>query len=213
MWKEADPRVISLIQNSLQNFRHELLVGNSAGVPVVVQHGGADDNVPAFHSRRMHQLISQSPDAAAATYIELDGKGHWFDGVMSTTPLRTFYADVLGGAPGRPALPLNFSIAITNAADMGPRGGLVVDQLSVPDQLGKIDVSRSPALASWTIKTSNVRRFHLSPNDSVALPLELVIDDNRITLPASGETVNCWFLRSRGGVWQVINLHHSWPFQ
>lgn len=201
MWGEADSRLSFLLQKSLQNARHELLVGNCAGIPTLLQHGGADDNVPAFHSRRMNQLVSQSAGAVSSRYVELEGKGHYFDGVMTTIPLRNFYYDVLGGKTKWPAIPLNFSIIVANPADMGPRAGLIVDQLVTPDQLGKIDVKRSLSLDRWTLRTSNIHRFHFVP--SANPPSEVEIDEDCLKLPAAEMMADTWLARSGNDHWQV----------
>lgn len=204
MWKEIDPRVTFMLQNSLQSFRHELLVRNFDGIPILLQHGGRDDNVPAYHSRRMSQLITESNSTASAAYVELKDKGHWFDGVMSTLPLREFYAAILNPQAGLPALPQCFSIVVANPADMGSRGGLVVDQLAIPDQLGKIDVSMSTS--TWTMTTSNISRFHFEPSKSFALPLDIVVDQNRLEM-SPAEEISCgWVVRSLSGRWQVSTV-------
>jgi hypothetical protein len=202
MWAEADPRVMCMLQTSLRSFRHELLVANFAGVPVLQQHGSADSNVPAFHSRRMNQLVSQSAKDTSHDYSELEGRGHWYDGVMTSLPLRKFYANLLG-VGGEPKLPQTFSIVVSNPADMGPRGGLVVDQMITPDQLGKIDIAMNPTTATWVLRTSNIRRFHFSSAGYNPLPHELIIDETQLELPLEKVESGCWLLRSRIGIWQV----------
>jgi len=201
MWKEVDSRVTFLLQNSLQSFRHELLVRNFEGIPILQQHGGGDDNVPAYHSRRMSQLITQSNSTASAAYVELKDKRHWFDGVMSTTPLRKFYAAILNPPAELPELPQCFSIVIANPADMGSRGSLVVDQLSIPHQLGKIDVSRSTS--TWTMTTSNISRFHFESGRSFTLPLNIMVDQDRLDMSPDEKTSDRWIVRSLSGRWQV----------
>ena len=176
------------------------------GVPLLEQHGGADDNVPAFNSRRMYQLISQTADMGLSQYVELKGQGHWFDGVMSTTPLRNFYFNVLDHATERATLPLNFSIVVANPADMGSRGGILVDQLRTPNQLGKIDVRRSSFKDSWTLETSNIRRFHFAPSRTTTLPLELTIDGSHFTPSELEGMVGGWLICSKGNSWQVCTV-------
>ena len=204
MWKETNPRVTHLLQSSLQSFRHEQLLGNCVGIPKLLQHGNADENVPVFHSRRMLQLMSPPFDSVPAKYVELEGKGHWFDGIMSTAPLSDFYASVMGSGSERPALPFDFSLTVANPADMGSRGGLVVDQLRTPDQTGKIEVKRSHSSNAWSLKTSNIRRFHFVPNNAATLPADLTIDKHRVVLPESMGIVDCSFVRSEGGLWEVV---------
>ena len=204
MWSEADPRVTCLVQNALRSFRHELLINNFSGIPILQQHGGVDDNVPAFHSRRMSQLISESNNDARHDYIELKDRNHWFDGVMSTQPLRDFYRDILGGDSDLPQLPQSFSIAITNPAGMGSRGGLVVDQLSDPGQLGKIEVAASSTTDAWVLKTSNILRFHFSPTCGSKLPThDIIVDKTPIRLPTGREKRVYWLVHSENGSWHV----------
>ena len=205
MWKETDPRVAFLLQSSLQNFRHELLLENVVGVPILMQHGSADDNVPAFHSRRMHHLISQSENTTPADYIELASKEHWFDGIMCTPPLKVFYADVLNDMTG-PDVPLNFTMVVANPSGMGSRGGISVDQTADPNQLGRIEVTRKSSRTIWSLKTSNIRRFHFTETKSVTLPLDLTIDHECFKESDLQSIRNCWFSQGEDGVWQVRDM-------
>ena len=209
MWKEDDPLITFSMQRALQSYRHELLVDNCAGIPMILQHGSADDNVPPFQSRRMNQLISHSAEDFPTKYVEMDGKGHWFDGVMTTAALRRFYADVLSGGIEVPAIPLEFSIIIANPADMGSRGGLVVDQLKTPDKLGRIDVKRA-SLSAWNIRTFNVHRFHFVSCISAVTPSQLKLDSDSISLPVSHELGKSWLVQSACGHWKVWTRTQEW---
>ena len=203
MWVEANPGVTTLVQNTRRSFRHELLIPNFKGIPIVQQHGSADDNVPAFHSRRMNQLISQMNGESPHQYVELKGKGHWYEGVMTTEPLLGLYA-ILGREAAWAQLPQKFTTIIANPADMGARGGLLVDQLISPDQLGKIDVERCSVSATWTLITRNVLRFHfVASANSGILPDKLVIDQKCLELPPGEEKFACWLLRSEKCSWHV----------
>lgn len=202
MWREADPRVTFMLQASLRSFRHELLVANFEGIPVLQQHGGADNNVPAFHSRRMNQLISQSTKDSSHSYVELENEGHWFDGVMTSQPLRKFYVNILGSG-NRREMPQTFSLVVTNPADTASRGGLVVDQLITPDQLGKVEVVTMSKNTTWVLRTSNISRLHFSSQCLSSLPHDLVIDGTSLKLPPDEMACECWFVRSGNGLWQV----------
>ena len=211
MWAEADPGVTMLLQNSMRSFRHELLIPNLKGIPIMQQHNSADDNVPAFHSRRMNQLISQTNGDFLHQYVELKGKSHWFDGVMTTDPLLEFY-DLLGRKENWAKLPLEFTIIIVNPAEMIARGGLLVDQLISPDQLGRIEVARCLKSATWVLKTSNILRLHfITTEKSDTLPHKLVIDQSSLELPPGKERFACWLVRSERGFWHVrdVSLKHS----
>ena len=194
--------MVSVIQSSLADYRHELLLGNFAGIPVLQQHGSADDNVPAFHSRRLSQLIAQT--GHPSIYRELQGKGHWFDGVMTTSSLQAFYHKVLAKASAKPELPHRFEIIVTNPASLGSRGGIVVDQLLCPGQLGRLEVGQNSQASSWDLKTSNILRFHFSPPRLV--PQSISVDRCLIDMPPSTNLDGLWILRSPEGSWTVENL-------
>ena len=190
----------------MRSFRHELLTSNFKGIPIVQQHISADDNVPAFHSRRMNQLISQTNTNSDHHYVELKGEGHWIDGIMTTAPLLEFY-DILGREVDGPRLPQEFTIVIANPADMGARGGLIVDQLHNPDQLGRINVERHPTSKSWILRTSNILRFHfISTQKSDIEPHKLIVDQCSLELPTGREKFDCWLVRLERGLWQVRKL-------
>ena len=208
MWRETDPKIVFMLRNSLQSFRHELLIANVDGIPILQQHGGLDDNVPAFHSRRMNQLVQETCESSNHKYVELDGKGHWFDGVMSTAPLRRFYESVLAGSDVA-RLPQKFSITVADPGDMTIRGGLVVDQLVVPDQLGKIDVQISEP-NEWTLSTSNIECFHFTHMTPKPMPSWLVIDGTQHQLPQTQDENRFWFVRDENNdhkrFWRVSTI-------
>lgn len=169
------------------------------------QHGSADDNVPAFHSRRMNQLISQINGNCRHQYVELKGKNHWFEGVMTTVPLLEFY-DILRCETTSAKLPEDFTTIIANPADMGARGGLLVDQLTNPDQLGRIEVERCRISATWNLRTSNILRFHfVATKESHISPNNLIIDHTSLELPSGEEKLAYWLVRSDSG-WHVRNV-------
>lgn len=200
-----DPAVAGLLQGALVSYRHELMTSNYAGIPVLQQHGSSDDNVPAYHSRRMNELTSQS--GQPSKYVELANKGHWFEGVMETDSLRQFYTNVLDTGQSKAYLPLEFSFVIPNSGDMGSRGGIVVDQLSSPDQLGRIDVILNEKSSTWAMKTSNIVRFHFTCEEWNGIrPVFITVDSSPILMvnDAAGIPTQ-WFVRAPDGLWTVSN--------
>ena len=203
MWHEMDPRIASILGVSLSNYRHELLLPNLAGIPILQQHGSADDNVPVFHSRRLSQLISQTN--GSSKYIELQGKGHWFDGVMTSEPLQEFYENVLEKKSVKAHLPLDFEFIVTSSGDLGSKGGIRVDQLISPDRLGHIKVSRHEDGSTWALTTSNILRFHFSTLESAHVwPTRIVIDSQSPLLVTNrNEQRSQYFLRGANNSWAV----------
>ena len=192
-----------VLQSSLVDYRHELFIDNFAGIPVLQQHGRTDDNVPVYHSRRMSQLISQSK--WTSQYVELPDIGHWFDGVMTTKPLRDFYDSVLSLDGNNENLPQHFRIIASASGNSGSRAGIIVDQLTSPDQLGSVSVESSLIKSIWNMKTCNVDRFHLSRRDfRGTLPAVLVVDGSFFDVPYTPmDEEQAWFVRGLDDSWVV----------
>ena len=202
MWTEADALLDAILRTSRASFRHEVLLENLRGTPILQQHGMADDNVPAYHSRLMNSLLAQS--GQLVEYSELLDKGHWFEGAMTTRPLMQFYSQCLNFSEANGSPPSNFVYVVPNSHDMGSKSGLVVDQLSTPDRMGQIMVERSvqKSRTIWHLKTANVHRFHYDigvqlPNR----PDDLFIDDLPHAFGVVGESIS--FVKMDSGIWAL----------
>lgn len=161
----ADPGRTSIVQAALLSYKHELLLSNAKGISVLQQHGGADDNVPVYHSRLMSQLIQEA--GADSTYFEVPGAEHFWDGIFTTEPLKDFYERQIALEAARTMdTPLNlrdFSLVVANPGDAGSKYGVEVLVLATPGQLGRIDVTFDPLTLACLIKTTNMRMFRLPP--------------------------------------------------
>ena len=137
-------------------------------------------------------------------YAELSGKGHWFDGVMTTPVLLRFYQDVLEGRLTKVEVPQTFSLTVADPASMGPKYGLVVDQKVRSDQLGRLDVATDYAQASWSLTTSNIHRFHINIDDIPGGGLmTTVVDGHVVDSPSRSHATQLSFSRSENGSWIV----------
>ena len=206
-WRETDPRRMAIVHASMNSYRHELLAANAKYISTLQQHGSADDNVPPYHSRRMNQLLEET--GSLSKYDEVTGQGHWCEGVMTTELLREFYEEHLRPSKPTSKVPMNFSVVVANPADTGPKFGLQVDQLLVPGQLGRVDVSFDNE--SMYVKTSNVRCFKLS-NPSHRSRHFLDVDRQAIqpSETVSGRPIK--LLRDSSGLWKVSgNIHRPSP--
>lgn len=178
MWGCCDSLQEAVLQSARNSHKHELYLSNMAHTPTLIQHGELDDNVPVHHGRLMHTLAVR--EGVDASYVEVPGRGHWWDDVMVTDPMRQFYDEHLKLQPS-PEPPNSFSCVFGNSHEFGSCMGIVVDQLVSPDALGRIhvEVKTSGSRRVWHIGTSNIRRLSFEFNLSklaVALPDSLTID-------------------------------------
>lgn len=194
-----EPRIESCIQSALTSWRHELLLPNIAGIPLFVQHGSVDENVPVTQSRRMCELLSLL--GSPPLYHELPGAPHYFDGIMTTPFMRKFYEQIgqISQSTMSERLPNPFRVVAPNSDDMGSRGGIEVVQLEVATSFGYIDAERQDVFPFWKLKTSNVHRFRFT---------EKISDKARKSVSVDGTTfenvpLESYLVRSRKGIWTV----------
>ncbi|KAL9045001.1 MAG: hypothetical protein Q9214_001901, partial [Letrouitia sp. 1 TL-2023] len=186
LWVEVDPKLTALLHGSLSPYRHELLLENCKGIPIQLQHGSLDDNVPVFHSRRMNELVLQTD--WDTQYAELAGKRHWFEGAMTTAPLVEFYNRVLTGNTSKPLTLDSFEIVVADPGDSDPRYGIKIDQKIAPGQLGRIKLRRRLSDDVLLFSTSNIHRFQILKQESFGqIPDKVVVDDQHFDLSFEGE--------------------------
>jgi hypothetical protein len=192
------PSVRALLDTSLSSYRHELLLDNVKGISILQQHGSIDDNVPAFHSRLMNQQITMH--GANASYVELQGKNHWFDGIMTTQPLSEFFEQELNNFARPLHAPEAFTLTVANPADSGPKFGVEILYLLRPGQPAKVHVSFSSS--ECVFRSSNVLSFRLP--DIYPRTHGIVVDGQRIDLPLQARSHDLWL--SPDGTWKVCVL-------
>lgn len=152
-WRESNPAKMAIVQASLNSFRHETLTENVKGSAVLVQHGEADDNVSPYHSRRMQMLLEEVGENSE--YLELPGRGHWFEGVLQTRALRTFYRKHINDPAAR-AMPRLWTFVVANPAEFGPKYGLRIGGLIDAGRPGRVDVEMSERGRVAFVTTINV---------------------------------------------------------
>lgn len=207
MWQESDPIISSILQKSRSNFKHELLLGNVAGIPILQQHGSDDDNVPTYHSRLMHELLEKTQ--WPSQYDELPGKGHWFEGILTTPPLLRFYEENVI-SPRRLKVPSMFTISIPSSGDIGSIYGIHVDQLQSPDLNGQIKVIRDLESGVWHLQTQNIYRFHLSASPRLEMPNALVLDNiDQPFIVDPGRCEETWYLKIALNRW-IASTETTW---
>ncbi|KAJ5906275.1 uncharacterized protein N7473_003191 [Penicillium subrubescens] len=194
MWHNSEPSLSSVLLRSRSTYKHELLVGNLAGIPVAQQHGAADDNVPAYHGRLMHELLDQAQ--WPSEYKELPGKGHWYKGVLTTEYLKDFYRSMVSRSRTAKVLPQTFTITVPASGTLGSKAGIQVDQLQTPD----VNDNKT-----WHISTRNIHRFHFSEASSlVELPETIVLDGMNGSFEVHfAQKAQTWLVRDAEGKWEI----------
>lgn len=173
LWQPADPRRIAVLSASLNSYRHEMLMANARGIPILQQHGDIDDNVPAYHSRFLAEQLFLA--CANSTYNEVPKQNHWWEyvlalgqnadpmlifacsTVMTTRELVDFYYAQTKNEDALPRKLDEITFIVGDPGDMGTKGGIKVLELKDPGQYGKVVVK------GHVIKTTNVASLEFDP--------------------------------------------------
>jgi hypothetical protein len=210
LWSPIDPRKRGVLDFAIASYRHELLAPNFKGISIYQQHGSVDDNVPAYNSKLMHQLISQT--GWSSNYSEVTGKNHWWDGVMTTPGLVDFYHEQF--QTSRPSVVAqgvdDFTIVIANPADTGSKFGIRVLYLQDPGQLGRLRVTKNKDTGAWHLEPENIMALEI---DSTFAISAVEFDSPELTETKSfavpQDETKALFQRGRDGFHKVIN--HLFP--
>ena len=209
-WHSAEPAKEHLVQAALLPYRHELLLENAKDIPVLQQHGSADDNVPVYNARLMSQRIHQT--GADSHYFEVPGAGHYWNGVMSTTPLRHFFTKYLDRHMETEATtPLHlrdFTLVVADPGDMGSKNGLQVLALSAQGKLGKVAMTFDPLTRACLFRTVNVWCLRLPRRYDGCSWIDF--DGQSITLtPQSDDDIT---LRRSSDGWTTVTPSEADPY-
>jgi predicted esterase len=209
-WRPMEPKRRAVVDAALNSWKLELMIENAKNMPVHQQHGSKDDNVPVYHSRLMYQLLGEA--GSVTNYTELTGSGHWFNGVMATDNLKSFYESALENPIGN-IEESTFTLTVANPADTGSKNGFKVLHLKDPSQFGRLRVELESETLILKIKTENVLDFAVDSSRFKTCK-QLSIDGqtfNLISLATLGLTNPIVFWQQKGdGIKECLGLEKCW---
>ncbi|KAL1747011.1 hypothetical protein HDZ31DRAFT_32988 [Schizophyllum fasciatum] len=135
----ADPALNGILDAAFAPDDNDLFLANLVDTPVYAIHGGADENVPVWHTRELVSTLRTLSPEADVTYREDPGQPHWYPDVLDNAPVRAFLARVLGSA-ARPASP-RFTLTVASPRESGALHGWAVEALAVPGRLARLHVA------------------------------------------------------------------------
>jgi len=200
----------AVVDAALNSWRLELMIENANNIPIHQQHGSKDDNVPVYHSRLMYLLLGEA--GSVSNYTELTGIGHWFNGVMTTDNLKSFYESALENPAGN-IEEGSFTLTVANPADTGSKNGFKVLHLKDPSQFGRLRVELEREALILKIKTENVLDFAVDSSRFGSWK-QINIDGqtfNLVNLATLGLTNPITFWQQKGdGIEECLGLEKCW---
>ena len=209
LWQNAEPARLAVLDGALGSYKHELLVDNLKGIQVLLQHGSMDDNVPPCHSRLMTTRLEQA--GVESEYIEVPEMPHWWDGIMTTDPIKRFVQEHLNS--GESSLreqslveEMEFTLVDAGHGDQASKNGIRILQTVQPGRLAKVRVTIENS--ECVLETSNALSLQLSAVFAKCVPLH--VDGGRIDVAAAAEGDSYTLLREEGQ-WTIVKTFANLP--
>jgi len=133
-------------------------------------------------------------------YAEVPGAGHWFEGIMTTSPLQKFYRRILiENQDHNKDVVSSLTIVSANPGDTTSKHGFHITHLADPGRLGKLDVQVQPDtihittsnIESFTIKRAKIECLHLS------------VDGQDVAVSGKEASSVRHFTKAPNGVWRT----------
>ena len=158
-WQEGEPGQHAIIQAALSKYRHELLVPtNAKGIPIALQHGSSDTNVPPIHSRQMNDLLTGA--GHESQLLELPGRPHYWMDVMTTGFLSRFYHTNLDQMYYSLVPAKDFSISAVDTGTTSFKNGMRIKKTMQSGQVGSLNVHidrKYISLQSFNVESISVQ--------------------------------------------------------
>ncbi|KAL1691452.1 hypothetical protein GGG16DRAFT_53664 [Schizophyllum commune] len=213
----ADPALNGILDASFAADDNDLFLTNLADIPIYAIHGGADENVPVWHTRELVSTLKTLNPRADVTYREDPGQPHWYEGIFDER-VEAFIERVLfsSHAPEAPERSMRtsdrFTLTVASPTESGSLHGWAVETLKVPGRLARLTVVRT-AQERVDVKTRNVAAFSLDTSDFEGLS-EVTVNGKEVKLSGlAKDTTRARFELKNKGWDQNDERHYRHPLR
>ncbi|KIJ29883.1 hypothetical protein M422DRAFT_214788 [Sphaerobolus stellatus SS14] len=160
-----DPALHAVFAAALTPDDNDIFLSNAVDTSILAIHGGADENVPTWHSRELVSLVKTWRPDANISFLEDKDQPHWYPTVFLSEPVQNFFSQHLDTANSLDKLVFSnpFTLTVATPSDSGSFHGFSIRQNTVPGRLSKLNVI--PTGDSLTIRTNNVHIFSFNPRN------------------------------------------------
>ncbi|KAG2020554.1 hypothetical protein CC2G_005880 [Coprinopsis cinerea AmutBmut pab1-1] len=181
-----DPALRSILETSFTPDDNDLHLSNILQTPVLAIHGGADENVPSWHSRvlvdTLKTLARQAGVNSSVRLKEDPGQGHWYSSVLNNEEVQTFLESHSSLNTTR-EVPQSFELTVSNPTESGSLYGFQIQSLSIPGRLGKLKIQKQ-GKDTLAVSPLNVRSFSIASRDGIGSAKTLDLGGTMIALPS-----------------------------
>ncbi|KAI0306728.1 hypothetical protein B0F90DRAFT_1814573 [Multifurca ochricompacta] len=174
-----DPFLRAVLECSFTPDDNDLFLSNLVDTPALVIHGGADENVPTWHSRAAVSVLKTWAADAVVSYREEQGQNHWYPSVFKNAQVSAFLDSVLNEERRPPRRSTTFTLTTAVPADTGSLHGWRILSLLATGRLARLTVKVTDGIV--LVSTSNVRCFSIDASRLEARQLD--IDGYAVAVP------------------------------
>ncbi|KZT44181.1 hypothetical protein SISSUDRAFT_1068603 [Sistotremastrum suecicum HHB10207 ss-3] len=153
-----DPSLRGILDSSSTYDDNDLYLSNVADMKILAIHGGADSNVPTWHSRAMLGVVESWCADAPIAFYEQPGMPHWYSSVFDSDRVRDFLESVLSPDLTKPPSE-SFTLTTISTSENISLHGCRIEGTLVHGRLAQLSVTL--VSGSLLISTSNVERFSI----------------------------------------------------
>ncbi|KAF7295253.1 hypothetical protein MIND_01064200 [Mycena indigotica] len=194
-----DPAVRAILETSLTPDDNDLFLSNLVDTPILALHGGADDNVPVWHSRETLSVLKTWDSGVNATFREDPGMPHWYPDIMINDRVQSFIDQVFSSQSRAP--PNTFTLTVAIPTESGSLHGFTIECLTTPGRLARLTVHVS-ANGQLQVSSTNVQRFSIA---SGKWNLSTIVIDNSPLLHIAPDLVTATFERLNRKSWKLAD--------
>ncbi|KAG9018296.1 hypothetical protein FRB90_011626 [Tulasnella sp. 427] len=186
-----------VLQASMVGGDNDRFWGNLVRSKVRVVHGGADRNVPAYHSRMAVQGVKSWDAHADIELMEVPGKDHWWDEVFTDPERAKVLSELVNGPVDEESVTRNFTLTVMWPRESGSMGGWRVLAVDVPGRLARVKV-----IGGQAVSTMNVHVLSYTPLKTGSVtPTSFTIDSQEMRVEKRLETYV--FEKADGEIWKL----------
>ncbi|KAF9452861.1 hypothetical protein P691DRAFT_721023 [Macrolepiota fuliginosa MF-IS2] len=183
-----DPALRAILESSLTPDDSDLFLTNVINKPVLVIHGGDDDNVPVWHGREAFSIVktwaSLHGITPNITMKEDEGQLHWYPSVLNNDQVKEFIQQhVEGHRSDMSETPRPFTLTVFRPEESGSLNGWKIEEVKCPGRLARLTVVPLTNSNVLDIKTINVKSFS-GPTMSGSYAL-LRVDGQEVSLTSA----------------------------
>ncbi|KXN90500.1 hypothetical protein AN958_04172 [Leucoagaricus sp. SymC.cos] len=161
-----DPSLRAILETSLTPDDNDLFMSNIINKPVLVVHGGDDDNVPVWHGRESFSVVKSWARtlgvASNITMKEDKGQLHFYPTVLNNSQVEDFVNGLLASPERQSHLSEPFTLTVFRPEESGSLNGWKIEEVEVPGRLARLSVTFSASAGTITVRATNVKRFSVS---------------------------------------------------